>query len=125
MLRAVADTYFAYFNRPDLEQTWKDIAKKARYFAERRNEIAHGVVGPFYPRGLSTSEANGVCLMPAPIDTKKSNVWGASVFAYNAAALNHYALEFARLTQAPQHLAACIAIHARSLPEKSVWPNHE
>ena len=120
MLEAAASTYFAYFNDEDLQKNWTEIRKLGKHYSQRRNEIAHGAVLPFYPKIVGSGpNPDGVCLLPAEIDTKKQDVWGRATFAYNAESLNHYAYEFSNLTQAPQRLAVSIVMAAQAAKEKS------
>ena len=44
MIRAAAISYFSHFPDEPLKATWDDLAKRAKLFGERRNEIAHGAV---------------------------------------------------------------------------------
>jgi hypothetical protein len=114
MLRAAADAYFKYFPSPELQTIWIEIARLGRLFAERRNEIAHGAVAQFIPRALTTAGApDSTALMPADTDVKKRDIHGMPKYAYTAAALHHYALEFERLRQAPIELAGGIVTRAQ------------
>ena len=105
MLRAAGESYFLSFPDDTLAVVFKDICKVAHSFAERRNEIAHGLVGVLFK---THSKNQTYCLQPAWIDYKKNNKYSLPIFAYTSKDILYYANCFVELVKPVSHLAAQI-----------------
>jgi hypothetical protein len=120
LLRGASEAFFHYQKGTSQEQDLlKIIIKDAWNAAERRNDLAHGIVMPFTPEGKS--EPDGFCLMPSHYDSSKRDPNDVADFAYRSARINTFTSGFEGLITAPIELGNSIVARIRqsrgSLPQ--------
>lgn len=88
---------------PSIEKEIKHLLDDAKQFATRRNEIAHGIVQPYYSKGSTQS---GYVLGPSRFATRKQKLsrdggWGdiEVVYAYTSRELDDFSTHFGTLTE--------------------------
>jgi len=68
MLKEAGDAFFMAFPNDDDNAKFDELRKLARQYAERRNDIAHGIVGPYPTPG---GPVRGLALLPPRHATAK------------------------------------------------------
>jgi len=109
MIKSSSEVYFEIekdrFLRcdPPLSEKWvanaeaefKGICSDLKLFVSRRNEIAHGQVGPLFGKLIKNKK---FALQPLPME-KKSSIYSVPEFAYDSAALKYYSGQFRELSK--------------------------
>jgi hypothetical protein len=78
----------------DLQKQLGDLMEEVGKFAARRNNIAHGVVSPYFP---PTTGKGGFCLVPPLYATKHYKARPVYPYAFTSKMIDEYATHFARL----------------------------
>jgi hypothetical protein len=104
MLKAASVPHFLLYPGPSLKKQFNDLMYAAKQFSTRRNEIAHGIVQPYFQGGAD----GGYALIPSYFATKKRLVQQGEteadpltfkiVYAYNSEGLLHWMTQFQNLS---------------------------
>lgn len=99
MARVSGEAYFARYHNAERDLEFKDLLTAANGFSGRRNEIAHGIVQPYVPDGLTV---RGYALGPsyhAANKRKLSKEEGrtSAAYAYTSVELKAFTLEYETL----------------------------
>lgn len=96
MIEEAAKAHFQWYPNLGLEKRFKQlISIECRNFANKRNNIAHGVVSIHFT--AKPELKLGYWLMPSVYATKKNPLKGPSAYAYTAAEIDYFMREFDRL----------------------------
>jgi hypothetical protein len=103
MLRATTEAYFTRYDNRELFKQINQLTGQAINFSGRRNEIAHGVVGFWYPKPpaffMIEEGARTFFLTPSYADSSKRDVQHLPQYAYTSKEINYYADEFQKLSR--------------------------
>ena len=96
MLRAAADVYFAYFPDKSLRTSFKSLAGRAKNYAGRRNDIAHGIVARWHPNPMTSFmvEQETWCLLPSYIMTKHRDISETPEYAMASDDMDYFTSQF-------------------------------
>lgn len=102
MIMEAAKSY-CFIHKTDFFDDLKKFLDEAKQFATRRNEIAHGIVQPYYVGGLANS---GFALGPSRHATRKLRLgdWHTNearvfkLYAYTSLELRYFGAKFASLS---------------------------
>lgn len=97
MVLAAAETYCFFRRAPDALKRIKEVCGHGRNWAGRRNEIAHGVVQPFFRKDRIVDSPSGYALYPSWASARARGVTGLAGYAYSAQDILYYAAEFLKL----------------------------
>jgi hypothetical protein len=111
---------------PSYEAEIKSLLDDAKQFASRRNEIAHGIVQPYYIKG---SNRSGYALGPSKYATRKQNLSRmsdfdiyyatvSSLYAYTSTQLSEITNQFGILTERAMEIYVILYHIAELLREK-------
>jgi hypothetical protein len=102
MVTEASNAYFTRYNKHSLVG-FEDFLVRAKQFATRRNEIAHGIVQPYF---VSTLLRDGFALGPSRHATRKKKLvsagdpHGSSVidaYAYTSVEIEYFRTQFEKL----------------------------
>ena len=96
LLTRAASGYFEQHPDAKHEATFNVLSKTLRKASARRNDIAHGTV-TLYPRHAPARETVGYLLIPSSYSVVKNDALGKPKYAYNAATIDRFRLQFAEL----------------------------
>ena len=71
MIERAAEVYFKYTKDEKLQSLIEELLKRANQLSGRRNEIAHGIVNPYFETENDRSIHKGFVLYPAYYATRK------------------------------------------------------
>jgi hypothetical protein len=92
LLNAAAKAFFKRNGRTRLERPFKNILKKCNGWADRRNDVAHGVVLKV------PTLTKGYCLYPSPYNARKYSLDEAKgAFRYRASQIRKFVTAFRKL----------------------------
>jgi hypothetical protein len=98
MLSAAAKVFFKANPRTRLERPFKSALKKCNGWADRRNEVAHGIV-------LKLSGAKGYLLYPSPYNSRKYPIdQPKAIFQYRASQIRKFTTALAKLRRQTRNL---------------------
>jgi hypothetical protein len=98
-LERVAQSYFIRHNSQNLEGEFDEICLAAKGFADRRNEVAHGLVMEvsniqFFRDKLQLAPAGAQHLVIPPYHAVRNHAAGFPVWAYNGEQIRTFARRF-------------------------------
>ena len=96
LLKGAASGYFEQHPDAKHEATFDALGKTLRKAAGRRNDIAHGTV-TLYPRHAPARECVGYLLIPSSYSVIKNDAHWKPKYAYSAATIDRFRLQFAEL----------------------------
>lgn len=102
ILRTAADKYFQANPSQEMEGAFDELAANVVYWADARNNIAHGVAYPisaipyFQDRFGVTANDVQFALIPPIYAYRKHSQRGEPIYVYGTPQLNYYTNEFAR-----------------------------
>jgi hypothetical protein len=101
MLRAAADIRLHVTTDKTAKALFDDIVKSGAQHCARRNEIAHGMVSPFFrPVNIITSvHAGTFALFPSYANTPNRRKDEMPTYCYTSVQILHFADEFSKLAE--------------------------
>jgi hypothetical protein len=109
MVQSAAEVYFRRNPSTDLENKLRELLKLAEKFTGRRNEIAHGIVQPyFFDKGEKGLEQRGFVLYPAYYATRRRKFAGDPIehgdvitltYVYSSIEIDAFGAEFRELAE--------------------------
>jgi hypothetical protein len=120
MIETAAEVYFRHTPDPRLQSLLAELLKRSRQFTTRRNEIAHGIVNPYFGVGEDDLLVQkGFVLYPAYYATRKRKLPGAApyeyvafTFAYSSVEIDNFREHFNGLAEEAIHLLTGLAGHS-------------
>jgi hypothetical protein len=98
MMRAASDAYLNVFPNAEIQGKLHKVIGDAQRLVGARNEVAHGVVGPFYSTvDEPFRQREEYALFPSFEDSSKRSVTETPYFCYTANDIDRFAEEFASL----------------------------
>ena len=114
MIKAAAESYFLLRPDDDTANEFKELMKCADDLAPRRNEIAHGIVQPYFP--LAARPPKGYALVPSLHATGKRPIVRAIAHAHNSGRYAYTATEIAAFGSAFEILAKAAVTFLYEMP---------
>jgi hypothetical protein len=119
MLRAAAEVHFSTAKYQTIKRHFNRVTGTDwRKYAERRNEIAHGIVQP-YSSALSHHvitkhqiAGRGYCLFPPYNEFRKTTLDREPVYAYSSIEIRHYAAQFRLLSDSALDITRVVSFDA-------------
>ena len=122
MINEASKAFFLRIN-PSIENEIKRLLDDAKQFATRRNEIAHGIVQPYYSRGQTQS---GYALGPSRFATRKQILsWDGmlgsvdGMYAYTSRELENLYTNFGVLTERAMELHLALQTISEGLHQRT------
>ncbi|RYD86798.1 MAG: hypothetical protein EOP50_21820 [Sphingobacteriales bacterium] len=119
MLQAAAEVFFNDFPSDSLQDRFNKLDKAAGRFSGRRNEIAHGIVQPYY--AINGEAHVGAALVPSYFATNKrllESVDGDEYssrltlkYAYTSVEITNFSEQFAKLAKEALELYKALSGH--------------
>ena len=108
MMQAAASAYFSDYPNPDLQSQFDDLMRDAAHFSGRRNDIAHGIVQPYYGSDADPAKEDATfALVPSLHATSKHKMTKigtvpnleimAPTYIYSGAQIINFGIHFSSL----------------------------
>jgi hypothetical protein len=123
MLQAAAAAYF--LSHPQIagqQETWSNLLKELRGFANRRNDIAHGMVEQEF--NFKEERSNGFFLVPGLYISKKYPTDEPPAYRFIGEQVKHFADEFSDLANSVRVFRFALQTKRRTSPRKYRQPKN-
>ena len=120
MIEEAGEVYFKYEPDEKLQASIKELLTRARQLSGRRNEIAHGIVSPYFETANDKNIHNGFVLYPAYYATRKRKLPQdvpltdvTLTYVYSSVEIGHFGRQFDDLAIKATDILTDLARHTQ------------